>query len=399
MTPQQLRLSTLLLIYAAFVSMGLPDGVLGAAWPSMRAEFAVDLNDNWRMLALGTCGSATSSFASGWVLRRFGIGRVLLGTSFLTASVICGYSLVPTFALVTALSFFLGLGNGAIDAGLNGFVANNLTARHMSWLHAFWGVGVSLGTLIVSGVAAEDGTWRAAYRTIGLVQLLLAIAFALNLRSLPGAPARSLSAEPLAHPSYAATFRLPTAWLSLAAFFVYCGLECGAGLWIASVLHDGRGWSIQAAGLMATVYWGSLTVGRFLTGPISQRAAALTIVRVAGLGALAGTSVVAASSLLPTQGATSGLLMALGLVLTGFSLSPIYPMLMHDTPRSVGPGHALNLIGFQGGSGQLGFTLLPIAIGAVLRGFSIEWLGSMLAALAVTFLSLLALRERSIRAV
>lgn len=397
MPAERVRFVTLLLIYAAFVSMGLPDGVLGVAWPQMRAEFSVNLNANWRMLALGTCGSATSSFASGLLLRRFGVGRVLLLTTLLTAAVIFGYSAAPTFLLVTALAFLLGLGNGAIDAGLNGFVASNLSSRHMSWLHACWGVGVSLGTLIVSGVAAEGGTWRGAYRVIAGLQLLLALSFALSLRSLPSAPSRAEGGTVAAHPAYGATLRLPAAWASIAVFFVYCGLECGAGLWVASVLHDGRGWSVEAAGLMATVYWGSLTVGRFLIGTVSQRASAIVIVRVAVAGAIAGTSLVALSSVVPASGAAPGSMMALGLVLLGLSLSPVYPMLMHDTPRAVGTGHAINLIGFQGGFGQLGFTLLPIAMGTVLRAISIEWLGSMLLTLSALLFVLLALRERSIR--
>lgn len=398
MTAHSVRLVTLLLAYAAFMSMGLPDGILGAAWPQMRAQLGVGLNDNWLMLTLGTCGSALSSFLSGVALRKLGVGKVLVATTFLTALVICGYSFSATFALITALALLLGLGNGAIDAGLNHFVASNLSSRHMSWLHAFWGVGVSIGTLIISGVIAADGTWRTAYLIVGVLQLALALAFSLNLRSLPGAAASPSDETKVEHPAFGASFRLPATWASMAAFFVYCGLECGAGLWIASVLHDGRGWSFQAAGLMVTLYWGSLTVGRFLIGTISQRMQAIRIVRVAVGGAVLGTTLVALSSLLGGQGAAAGLLMALGLLFTGLSLSPIYPMLMHDTPRCVGPGHAINLIGFQGAAGQLGFTLLPILIGSLLRAYSTEWLGPLLATLAVMLSGLLVLRERYVAA-
>lgn len=396
MTSSAVKISVLLLVYAAFVSMGLPDGILGAAWPQMRAELGVGLNDNWRILTLGTCGGALSSFASGLALRRFGIGRVLVVTTFVTALAILGYAHSPTLALITALAFMLGLGNGAIDAGLNHFVASNLSSRHMSWLHAFWGVGVSLGTLLVSGMLAAGGTWRSAYLAIGAVQLTLAFAFVSQLRRLPKATPRASSHEPGEHPSSSATLRLRASWASMGAFFVYCGLECSAGLWIASTLHDGRGWSTAAAGLMTTLFWASLTVGRFLIGTISQRLSAIRIVRTSVAGAIAGTLLIAASSAI-AQHAAAGVVTAAGLLLTGFSLSPIYPMLMHDTPRCVGPGHATNLIGFQGGIGQLGFTLIPVAVGALLEAHSTEWLGPLLATLAITLLALLVLREHSSR--
>ena len=387
-------LLVLLLIYAAFVSMGLPDGILGAAWPEMRAGFAVDLADNWPMLMLGTCGSALSSFASGFVLRRLGVGKVLVVTTFLTAFVVIGYALGPTFTVITGLALFLGLGNGSIDAGLNNFVARNLSSRHMNWLHACWGVGVSLGTLVVSGVLAFRGTWRTAYLVVGLCQLGLALAFLANRRSLPGSSSASAHEPAVLHPAYGATLGLPAARVSMATFFVYCGLESGAGLWIASVLHDGRGFSSQAAGLMVTLYWGSLTVGRFLIGVFSQRTTPLRIVRIAIVGVLTGTTLIALTSLLGVRSAAAGVVTALGLFVTGFSLSPIFPMLMHDTPRCVGEEHAVNLIGFQGACGQLGFTLLPIAMGAIMQANTTEWLGGMLTVLAALMLALFVLRER-----
>jgi fucose permease len=395
-TSSAVKIGVLLLVYAAFVSMGLPDGILGAAWPQMRAELGVGLNDNWRILALGTCGSALSSFGSGLALRRLGIGRVLVVTTFVTALAIFGYAYSPTLAFITALAFMLGLGNGAIDAGLNHFVASNLSSRHMSWLHAFWGVGVSLGTLVVSGMLAGGGTWRSAYLAIGVVQLGLAVAFVSQLRQLPKAtPHAPGHVRPEAeHPSSGATLRLRASWASMGAFFVYCGLECSAGLWIASTLHDGRGWTTAAAGLMTTLFWASLTVGRFLIGTISQRLAAIRIVRTSVAGAIAGTLLLAASSTISHHVAAAGIVTAAALLLIGLSLSPIYPMLMHDTPRCVGTGHATNLIGFQGGIGQLGFTIIPVAVGALLEAHSTEWLGPLLVTLAITLLGLVALRER-----
>ncbi len=395
------------LIYAAFVSLGLPDGVLGAAWPQMRVHFGVALNENWPMLALGTCGAVLSSFFSGVVLRALGVGRVLLFTTLLTAIVLLAYAASPAFTWIITLTFFLGLGNGAVDAGLNGFVASRFSSRHMNWLHAFWGVGASLGTLIVSSVLGLNGTWRAGYVVVGLLQLSLALAFAWGRDALATEPSstRSNRAAPRTSPSNSnadagsesptvtATLALPAARVSLVLFFVYCGLESGTGLWIASALHDGRGWTLQSAGLMATLYWSSLTVGRFLTGTVSTRTTPIRIVRAAVVGGLAGTTLFAVSSVIPPQTAWSGVVTAFGLLQTGFSLSPIYPMLTHDTPRSVGQAHALNLIGLQTGSGNLGYTILPILLGTLMRIYSTEWLGSLVAGLAVVMVLLVRVRE------
>lgn len=400
---KSLSVLVLFLIYAAFTSLGLPDGILGAAWPKMRADFGVPLNENWGILTFAVCGGLVSSFSSGVALRRLGVSRVLILTTFMTAFVIVGFALSPSLGVLTGLSFFLGLGNGAVDAGLNHFVASHLSSRHMNWLHGFWGVGISLGTLIVSGVLALEGTWRGAYCVVAALQFGLAVAFSFGLRSVPalaapvgvvrderGATART---ERAVAPSLAETLALPASWASMLTFFLYCGVECGTGLWVASLLHDGRGWSAEAAGLMVTLYFSSLTLGRFSMGVVSQSMKPLRIVRGATLGVSAGVGLIAMSSLVEGS-LDGGLLTALGLLLTGVSLSPIFPMLMHDTPRLVGEGHALNLIGFQSGSAQLGYTLLPIGIGTVLRWRSVEWLGGLLSALAVALFVIAAVRER-----
>jgi fucose permease len=383
----------LLLIYVAFVSLGLPDGLLGAAWPQMRADFSAALNANAPILFLATLGGMTSGFLSGWILRRLGVGRVLVLNTFLTSFAILGFAFSPGLASLAVLSFFLGLGNGAIDAGLNNFVANHLSSRHMNWLHAFWGVGVSLGTLVISGIFAANGSWRTAYQIIGLFQAALGVAFLLNLSSLqsPGDAQTPGRTEP--HPPFLATLALPAAWASLALFFAYCGVEFGTGIWIASLLHDGRGWSMESAGLMVSLYWCSLTAGRFLIGTISNRTTPLRIVRWALFGAIAGTSLIALSSLSSLPTGAAGSITGLGLLVTGLSLAPIFPMLMHDTPRLVGRDHAMNLMGFQSAIANLGVAAMPSAIGVVLRWQSTEALGPLLLTIALTMAGLLALRE------
>jgi fucose permease len=317
-------------------------------------------------------------------------------TTFLTVAVIFGYAGSPSLTVLTALSFFLGLSNGAVDAGLTSFAANHLSSRHMNWLHASWGVGMSLGTVVVSGALLMQRTWRSAYVVVAALQLCLGIAFLLSFPTLRESTQDRDTHPGEARPPFLSTLSLPTSWGSMAAFFVYCGVECGTGLWIASLLHDGRHWSMKAASLMVTVYWGSLTVGRFLIGTVSQRTTPLRLVRASLRGVVFGTTLIALSSALAAHPVLSGLLTAGGLLVTGLGLSPIYPMLMHDTPRSVGTLHALNLIGFQTAVGTLGYTLLPILMGTVLRHTTTEWLGSMLFGLTVVLVGIVSLRERAI---
>jgi fucose permease len=384
------------LVYAAFISLGLPDGILGAAWPQMRVHFDAHLNDNWPMLSLATCGGMLSSFTSGLLLRRIGIKGVLLVTTFLTVTVILGYAASPSLTVLTALSFFLGLSNGAVDAGLNHFAANHLSSRHMNWLHASWGVGVSLGTVVVSGALVAQRTWRSAYVVVAALQLCLGIAFLRRFPTLRESTRERDAPGKATHPPFLSTLALPTSWSSMVTFFVYGGVECGTGLWIASLLHDGRHWSMKAASLMVTVYWGSLTVGRFLIGTVSQRTTPLSLVRSSLRGVVLGTTLIALSSAFAAHPTLAGLLTAGGLLVTGFGLSPIFPMLMHDTPRSVGTPHALNLIGFQAATGALGYTLLPIVMGTVMRLHTTEWLGSMLFGLTLVLVGVVSLRERAI---
>lgn len=392
-TPPPVAVFVLLLIYAAFISLGLPDGILGAAWPAMRVEFGAALNDNWLILLLGTAGGMLSSFGSGALLRRLGVGRLLVGTTLLTALTVLGYAVSPGLAVVTGLAFVLGLGNGAIDTGLNHFVAEHLSSRHMNWLHAFWGVGVSLGTLIISGIFANGGTWRTAYLLIGGCQLALAVAFVTHYRALSSPDHAPATATAEAAPNFRATLALPATWASLGFFFVYSGVEFGVGTWIATLLHDGRGWPMDRAALMVSVYWGSLTVGRFLIGAISNRTTPVRIVRWAVLGAVVGTSLIAGSGWVGV-GKIAGLVTAAGLMVTGLSLSPIFPMMMHDTPRCVGRGHALNLIGFQSAIANLGISVLPGLMGTALRFVSVELLGPLLLGCALALLAALTLRER-----
>jgi fucose permease len=387
------------LIYAAYISLGLPDGIMGTAWPELRATFKVPLNANWPIYALGLAGGLISSLSTGALLKRSSIGRILLATTVLTSVSIAACAASPWFLLIPVFSFFLGLGNGAIDCALNHFAATHLSSRHMNWLHGFWGIGVSSGTLIVSGVFALGGSWRTACLCVALLQALLAVVFSLVLdrwRQTPVEPGSTPDAAPPAPASHATlreTLRVPSAWLSMLAFLLYCGIEFGTGVWTTSLLQDSRGWAPERAALWATGFWVSLTLGRFLVGLVSNRFKAIDLLKLSISGVMIGTGLISLSSLLrhtPYANALTGG----GLLLIGLCLAPIYPTMMHDTPRCAGPAHAANLVGLQAAAASIGLALIPGALGTLMKYSSLERLGFMLFALAASLLLTVMLKER-----
>ena len=387
----------LALIYAAYISLGLPDGIMGAAWPQVRAEFGVPLNANWPIYILGLAGGLISSLSAGALMRQISTGRILLFTTLLTGSSVAACGLAPQYFVLILLSFLLGLGNGAVDAALNHHAATHLSSRHMNWLHGFWGVGVSTGTLIVAGVNALGGSWRVACLSVATVQGLLALIF-LTTQSSWAEPASGIQGSTTnipvpERPRNAQTFRLPAAWVSMGAFFLYCSVEFGTGVWTTSLLEEGRGWHADRAVLFVTLFWGSLTVGRFLVGTVSNRLGPQRILRLALTGVLLGTALISLSSLCG-RGNLGGVISAAGLLFTGLSLAPIYPTLMHDTPACVGRGHSMNLIGFQAAAANIGLTCMPGLMGTLMRSTTVELLGILLFIPTCALAALIGLREK-----
>jgi len=391
-------LLVLLLTYAAYISLGLPDGLMGAAWPQMRADLGVSLNANWPIYISGLLGGLLSGIFAGAILRRVSVGQLLLFTTLLTSASIAGCGLSSWYWPIVAIGFLLGLGNSAIDVGLNHFVATHFSSRHMNWLHACWGVGVSTGTLIISSVAAFGGSWREACFLIAGIQGLLALAFCFSQQRWNSPPSlASDHSEPQPPPEAAAStlqsLRQPISWISLACFFLYCGTEFSTGVWTTSLLQTGRNWPADRAALMVTLYWASLTVGRFMIGIISNRLRPIRILRIALSGAIAGTVLISLSSQV-SHAFASGVLTAAGLLLTGLSLAPVYPTMMHDTPACIGPSHAVNLIGLQAAAANIGLTMVPGILGTCMKHSTLEYLGPSLVFMALALLFMINLREK-----
>ena len=362
-----------LIALLAFLSLGLPDGVLGVAWPSMRRSFELPMSQLGVLLAAAMVGYLGSSFASGVLVARMGLGRVLAASSAATAASAVAYALAPTWGVVVGSAVVAGLGAGAIDAGVNAFAATRLSPRLTSWLHASYGIGAALGPLLTGTVLATTGSWRVAYGLIGIVLATMTVGFARTagrwtVDAGPARPARMA-------PGMAEALRQPAVWLSVTLFFVYAGLEVGIGQWAYSWLVEGREVAGGVAAAWLAVYWGSLTAGRVILGGMTSRFAAETLLRASLAGVPVGVLVLWAG-----VGPAAG---AAGLALLGLALAPIFPLLIATTPERVGAAYAIHAIGFQVAGFYLGTAALPGAAGVLARHAGLDVLGPFLLATAL----------------
>lgn len=353
MTPTSL----LALIYVAFISLGLPDGVLGVAWPGMRAGFAQPLEAAGLITLILTLCSAASGFASGALLQRLGTGRVVSISGWMTALALLGFSVAPSFGWILWLTVPLGLGAGAVDAGLNYFVARHYDARHMNWLHGCWGIGATVGPFIMGAALLGAGGWQGGYRSIALMQLVLALVFLLTLPLWRREPIR---AEPQTQPSAGARTRRDAPawapWLAALLYLVYTTIELGTGLWAASILVDGRGMDPAMAGFRVSCFFGSIMLGRFAIGLVAARVGNRALVRHGIVTAAAG-AVLFSLPWLPDAASLAAL------VLLGLGCAPIYPSLMHEATRRFDAELARRVIGRQVAFAYLGCALGPAALG------------------------------------
>jgi fucose permease len=366
---------------AAFVSLGLPDGVLGVAWPSIRRTFDLPLSQLGSLLAASMTGYLLSTFSSGWAVARLGMGRVLLWSTLLMVANSGAYALAPTWWIMVASSILAGLGAGAIDAGLNIFAATHLSPRLVTWLHASYGIGVMLGPLLMTGILASGLGWRCGYAVVGAVLSAMAVSFFLTVglwRRTPQAATESPSH--IASAGLVGTLGQPRVWLNISLFFVYTGLEVTTGQWTYSLFTEGRGFSPALVGTWIGCYWASLTAGRVISGAVASRVSATTLLRVATVGAPLG-------ALLIWSGAGT-VTSFMGLTGMGFSLAPIYPLSISETPRRLGSSRATVAIGFQVAAACLGTAALPGLAGLLASRSGLEVIGPFLFAAAVTLLVL-----------
>ncbi|MFL7838772.1 MAG: MFS transporter [Candidatus Promineifilaceae bacterium] len=362
------RLGLILLAFIAFIALGLPDGLLGVGWPSIRTGFSIPLDAIGVFLSAAVAGYMTSSFLSGYLLTRIGVGRVLVASCFLTGLALIGYTLVPQWGMMVFLALFAGLGAGAIDAGLNTYVAANFGEGMMQWLHASWGVGITIGPIIMTLGLATMNSWRFGYRVVGVFQIILAACFLLTLAmwSRDNAPAAGEAEKKLTdyQTPLGETLRQPQVWLSILLFFLYVGAETSLGTWTYTLLVESRGVDITLAGFFAGSYWLTFTIGRIVAGMFAGRVGVNKLVFGGLVGALLG-----AGLLIWNPNEMSNVL---AVAIIGFSIAPIFPAMMSGTRTRVGDRFAANTIGMQMTATGFGTAVIPGMMGVLARQISLE---------------------------
>ena len=351
----------LAVIYLAFISLGLPDSLLGSAWPLMRLELGAPLSFAGVISMLIACGTIVSSLLSDRLTRRFGAGLVTAVSVAMTAAALFGS---PSVWVLCLWAIPYGLGAGAVDAALNNFVALHYSSRHMSWLHCFWGVGASLSPVIMRAALSLTGRWQLGYRSVSVIQVVLT---ALLFLSLPLWRAGDKSAEetPRQPIGLRGALRIPGVPSILLAFFAYCGAESTAGLWASSYLAGARGVDAETAAGFASLFFLGITFGRFLNGFIADRMGDKRSIRL-------GTAVMALGALLillPVRAETPALA---GLVVFGLGCAPVYPSVIHATPAHFGAENSQAVIGIQMAGAYVGTTCMPPLFGLIAGSVSLS---------------------------
>ena len=362
------KIGLIVLAYVAFIALGMPDGLLGVAWPSVRASFAIPLDAMGALLLTVTAGYLISSFSSGYLIARLGVGHVLAASCAMTGIGLIGYTLVPAWWMMVSLGVVAGLGAGAIDAGLNTYVAAHFNEKLMQWLHASYGVGVTLGPIIMTLALSVLDSWRTGYIVVGGFQLLLVACFVLTLPLWERHDEPAASQKPKRLTDYKTpltnTLREPKVWLSALLFFLYSGAEMTLGAWAYSLLTESRGIPSAVAGLWAGGYWATFTVGRILAGLYAKRIGVNALVQGSLACALLG------AGLLWWNPADAVSLGAVGLI--GFAVAPVFPGLVSGTSQRVGAYFAANTIGIQMAAAGLGVAVLPGLAGVLASKISLE---------------------------
>ena len=362
------KISLVILAYVAFIALGMPDGLLGVAWPSIRSSFSLPLDAVGLLITAAVTGYLTSSFLNGPLISRWGVGRVLTVSCTLTGVGLICYTLVPVWWMMVVLGVLAGLGAGAIDAGLNTYVAAHFGEGLMQWLHACYGIGVTLGPIIMTIGLTTLKSWRMGYRVVGGFQLVLAICFVSTLALWNRKEPSTGSDAPKRLTDYKTpmgeTLRQPRVWLSALLFFLYVGAEVSLGTWTYSLLVESRGIEPAAAGLIAGSYWATFTIGRIIAGLFAKRAGVNLLVQSSLVAALLGAVLLVWNP--------SGVVNLLAVALIGFAIAPIFPALMSGTSQRVGAHFAANTIGFQMAAAGLGTAVIPSLLGVLARQFSLE---------------------------
>ena len=366
-------------IYISFISLGLPDSILGAAWPVMAGEFSAPLSYAGIISMIICFGTVISSLMSDRMTRKLGTGLVTAISVLLTAAALLGFSLSRNFIVLCFLAIPYGLGAGAVDAALNNYVALHYKSRHMSWLHCFWGLGATAGPYIMGLALQANLGWRSGYGIVSAIQfgLTFLLFVSLPIWKKRTTPSEQTNSAPL---GLKGAVKIPGVKAIMFAFFGYSTLEATAGLWASSYLVNFRSVDPETAATFASLLFLGLTVGRFLSGFVADRVGDKNMIRAGLVGMGIGIVMI----LLPTK---TDVFALAGLIMVGFGAAPIYPAIIHSTPTHFGAENSQAIVGIQMASAYCGTLIMPPLFGLVADHITVAllpvYLGGILALMAI----------------
>ena len=364
----------LFIIYLSFISLGLPDAVLGAAWPIIHEEFGVPISFSGSIYMLISCCTILSSLKSESLRLRFGTGKITAFSVLLTAVAIFGFSISPSLSVMLFFAIPYGLGAGSVDAALNHYVAVHYSGRSMNWLHCMWGIGAALGPYILGFVLQRGESWRSGYLVLSMIQATLTIVLFLSLGLWGKEEKKEKTEEKKTPMSFRQILSITGAKECLVSFFLYCAIEQTLGLWSGSfMVYSLKIEAKLAASFVALFYFG-ITFGRFLAGILAAQWQDEALI-LGGCGILFLGLVLLFCSMVPSQEVKlfgmelRQILVICALLLSGLGCAPIYPAIIHSTPRNFGAENTSALIGKQMAAAYIGSMSFPPFFGVLAKIF------------------------------
>lgn len=342
----------------SFISLGLPDSIYGAALPSILAEFGMDLQIAGIVSVVTTCGTIISSLFTSKLVSKLGAGKVTALSIFLTSSAIIGISFAPHFIWIILLAIPLGIGGGAVDSGLNNFVALNFKPYHLNFLHSFWGIGVTISPLILAGVISMGGSWRTSYLIVGLMQLVICVLVSMSLPIWRKIEKKSSqTAETRQYASLTQTIKVKGVALAGLCFFLYCGVESLLGQWGNSYLVNVSGVPVELGATIISLFYIGITLGRLSAGFLVMKLKSRTLIRMGEIFLMFGLGLLAVPLSIEFK--------AIAIFLIGVGCAPIFPSMLNETPHRFGVKYSQSAISIQMGFAYLGVSLLSPLFGVL----------------------------------
>lgn len=355
----------LIIIYLSFIALGLPDSLFGTSWPIIHQKFNLPLSYAGIVTITISLGTIISSLLSEKLTKKFGSGLITTMSVTMTAIALVGFSFSSNLFMLILFSIPLGLGAGSVDAALNNYVAIHFKARHMSWLHCFWGIGASISPYIMGYFLANNERWDLGYLTVGIIQVVISILLFISLPLWKKNKKEKENVIENVSVTYKETFKLNGLFLLLISFLCYCAMECSFFNWTSSYLNLAKNFTIENAALFASMFYLGMTISRLISGFITEKLKDKTMVRIGYLISLSGIILL----LIPTN---IKIIPIIALLLTGIGCGPIYPSLIHYAPIAFDKKYSQIIIGLQMAFAYTGSTFMPPLFGLIATHINIK---------------------------